>query len=79
MSEEQQVEVELEEPLVGGAESGLGLVGVVHEPIGDEAQRPVLLPADHAVADRERLMRRAVEGRLVGAQRIDLVRDHSAG
>src|SRR5262249_17821451 len=77
--QQQKVEVEIEEPLVRGAEPRLVGLGAVHEPVGDEAQRSVRPPADHAVGDSQGGMAWAEEGGLVGAQRVDLVRDDAAG
>src|SRR5947209_8852085 len=81
--EEHVAEVELlEQVLARGEQRALGGGGIVHQGVGYEAQRTVLCvgPAlDDAIRQHDRLIVRQVQGRVVGADRIDLPSDGTAG
>jgi len=77
---QQVLELELvEQPPVRRLQAGAGLLRVVHQEVRDERQALDAVPADDAVADRERAVPRQIERRLVRAQRADLARDDPAG
>jgi hypothetical protein len=68
MGEQQQVEVERRrEAGVGGAQSRLRLLGLVHQRIRHEREPRLPAPAHDPVGARERAVGRNVERRLVGA------------
>ena len=79
MSEQQQVEVELEQSAIRVAQALLGLLGLVHQVVGDEHELIAgARPADDPVGARERALRRDVQRGLVGTDRVDLVDDDAA-
>jgi hypothetical protein len=77
VSEEQQVEVELEQSAIGLTQASLRRFRVVHQVIGYEAEPAAVM--DDAVSAGERSPAREVQRRLVWADRVDLVGDGVAG
>jgi hypothetical protein len=67
VGEYQEVEVEVEHPGVDLAQTSLGLLGIIHELVRDEAERVVRTAPDHSVRACQPSMLRNVQGGLVRA------------
>ncbi len=78
VGEQQPVEVEFEQLRECGAQARLGLLGIVHQPVGHELQRALLIRTHHAVGTDQRPVSGDVQRGLVRADRVDLMRDHTA-